>query len=119
MVADLAQIIPPLVTFDTDVVYDRRKANLERVARFLKPYQPYLRSAPPSLPFTLDMATLRNGLNFTLTTKLGDLDLLGEVVCRGGYCDLLPHPLIVEACDVRCIDLPTLINQNENCRGRS
>jgi predicted nucleotidyltransferase len=99
------------LTFDVDVVYERSIANLKRVADVLKPYQPYLRGAPPGLPFTLDVATLRNGLNFTLTTKLGDLDLLGEVVGGGGYRDLLPHTFVVEAFGVKfkCVDLPTLI----------
>ena len=99
------------VTFDTDIVYDRSKANLERIAKFLKPLSPYLRGAPPGLPFVLDVPTLRNGLNFTLTTKLGDLDLLGEVVGGGNYRDLLPHTFAVEAFGVkfRCVDLPTLI----------
>ncbi len=133
MTADLEQIVPALVaakidfiliggkaaillgsarvTFDTDIVYDRSKANLERIAKLLKPHQPYLRGAPPGLPFTLDLPTLRNGLNFTLTTKLGDLDLLGEVVGGGDYKKLLPHTFKVEAFGVkfRCVDLPTLI----------
>jgi hypothetical protein len=133
MSADLEQIIPPLVeggidfiliggkaaillgsarvTFDTDVVYDRSKANLERISRLLKPFSPYLRGAPPGLPFVLDVPTLRNGLNFTLTTKLGDLDLLGEVAGGGTYKQLLPNTFVVEAFDVkfRCVDLPTLL----------
>ncbi len=133
MIADLAQIIPPLVgadidfiliggkaailhgsarvTYDTDIVYDRSKINLERIAKFLKPHEPYLRGAPLGLPFTLDVPTLRNGLNFTLTTKLGDLDLLGEVVGGGSYKELLPHTFFVEAFGMkfRCVDLPTLI----------
>ena len=99
------------LTFDVDIVYDRSKANLEKISKFLKPISPYLRGAPPGLPFTLDVPTLRHGLNFTLTTKLGDLDLLGEVVGGGGYRELLPRTFIVEAFDVkfRCVDLPTLI----------
>src|SRR5438552_17955194 len=133
MSLDLAQIIPPLVaaeiefiliggkaailhgsarvTFDTDLVYDRGKSNLERIAAFLKPYRPYLRAPPPGLPFVLDVPTLRNGLNFTLTPDLGDLDLLGELVGGGGYRDLLPHTFEVEAFGVKfkCVDLPTLI----------
>lgn len=133
MVFDLPQVIPPLVgagidfiliggkaailhgsarvTFDTDIVYERSKSNLERIAAFMKPHQPYLRGAPPGLPFTLDVPTLRNGLNFTLTTQLGDLDLLGEVAGGGGYKDLLPHTIEVEAFGVKfkCVDLPTLI----------
>lgn len=130
---DLEQIIPPLVaakvdfiliggkaailhgsarvTFDTDIVYDRTRANLERIAVFLDPHHPYLRGAPLGLPFKLDVPTLRNGLNFTLTTALGDLDLLGEVVGGGGYRDLLAHTIEVEAFGVKflCVDLPTLI----------
>ncbi|MEM1034023.1 MAG: hypothetical protein AAGN82_27045 [Myxococcota bacterium] len=34
---------------------------------------------PADLPFVLDEASLRHGLNFTLDTDLGPLDLLGEV----------------------------------------
>lgn len=99
------------LTFDVDVVYSRSKANLERIAALLKPLSPYLRGAPPGLPFAFDVPTLRNGLNFTLTSSLGDLDLLGEVVGGGSYRDLLPHTFIVEAFGVkfRCVDLPTLI----------
>jgi predicted nucleotidyltransferase len=99
------------LTFDVDIVYDRSKANLEKISRLLKPLYPYLRGAPPGLPFVLDVPTLRNGLNFTLTTKPGDLDLLGEVVGGGNYKDLLPHTFVVNAFGVkfRCVDLPTLI----------
>ncbi len=99
------------LTFDVDIVYDRGKANLEKISKWLKPQSPYLRGAPPGLPFTLDVPTLRNGLNFTLTTKLGDLDLLGEVVGGGDYKKLLRHTFEVEAFGVkfRCVKLPTLI----------
>ncbi|MBV9656934.1 MAG: hypothetical protein JO295_02380 [Verrucomicrobia bacterium] len=99
------------LTYDVDVVYERSKANLERISELSKSLSPYLRGAPPGLPFVLDLPTLRNGLNFTLTTTLGDLDLLGEVVGGGNYRDLLPRTFIVEAFGVkfRCIDLPTLI----------
>ena len=57
----------------------------------------------------------RSGLNFTLTTDLGDIDLLGEVAGAETYSDLLPHSFEVEAFGVRfkCIDLPTLIRIKE------
>jgi len=99
------------LTFDVDIVYNRSKANLENISRSLKPLSPYLRGAPPGLPFKLDLPTLRHGLNFTLTTRLGDLDLLGEVVGGGNYKELLPHTFTVEAFGVKfkCVDLPTLI----------
>ena len=99
------------LTYDVDVVYARSAANLKRISGTLLPFAPYLRGAPAGLPFKLDVATLRNGLNFTLVTKLGDLDLLGEVVGGGGHRDLLPHCFDVDAYDVKfkCVDLPTLI----------
>ena len=99
------------VTYDIDVVYTRTPLNFRNLVTALKPYAPYLRGAPPGLPFTLDERSLRSGLNFTLTTKLGDLDLLGEVVGGGGYRDLLSSSQSVEAFGVqfRCVDLRTLI----------
>ena len=99
------------LTFDVDVVYARGSANLKRLAAMLQPHAPYLRGAPTGLPFALDVPTLRNGLNFTLTTNLGDLDLFGEVVGGGGFRDLLPHTFEVEAFGVKfkCVKLRTLI----------
>ena len=75
-------------TRDVDVVYGRSRANLERLEKTLAPLRPYLRGAPTGLPFRLDVATLHSGLNFTLTTDLGELDFLGEIAGDGGYDDL-------------------------------
>lgn len=137
MSVDLAQVVPPLVkakadfiliggmaailhgsarvTFDVDLVYQRAKANFDRLAKALQPFRPTLRDAPPGLPFKLDAATLRNGLNFTLRTNIGDIDLFGEVAGGDRYEDLLPHSFDVEAFGVRfkCVDLPTLIRIKE------
>jgi len=54
-------------------------------------------------------------LNFTLTTELGDIDLLAGVAAGETYQDLLAHSFDVEAFGVRfkCIDLPTLIRIKE------
>jgi hypothetical protein len=68
----------PRSTQDLDVVYRRDDENLRRIAAALCPHHPYMRGAPPGLPFRLDFETLRSGLNFTLTTDLGWIDLLGE-----------------------------------------
>jgi len=84
------------ITQDLDLVYARTRSNIERLAKAFKPLAPYLRGAPPGLPFLWDERTIRNGLNFTLTTSLGDIDLLGEVVGGGTYVDLLPHTMLVE-----------------------
>jgi predicted nucleotidyltransferase len=77
-------------TNDVDLVYARDPENLKRLVAALASHQPYLRGAPPGLPFRWDERTIRSGLNFTLTTTLGDLDLLGEVGGGGNYEQLLP-----------------------------
>lgn len=74
-------------TYDVDVVYARSPANYQRIVRALSPFQPYLRSAPAGLPFALDERTLRAGLNFTLLTSIGGIDLLGEALGGGTYED--------------------------------
>ncbi len=63
----------------------------------LAAYNPYLRNAPEGLPFGWDAKTIRHGLNFTLTTTIGDIDLLGEVAGDDIYSDFLPHSFEVEA----------------------
>ncbi len=107
------------VTLDVDVVYGRSRQNIQRLAEALRPCSPYLRGAPPGLPFTWDERTIRNGLNFTLTTTLGDIDLLGEVVGGGNYDLLLPHSSELQAFGVklRCVTLERLI-QLKRAAGR-
>ena len=74
-------------------------------------HEPYPRGAPAGLPFRFDEATLQAGLNFTLTTKIGDIDLLGEIVGGRTYEELAPHTIEVNVFGLkcRCLDLETLI----------
>lgn len=99
------------LTQDLDIVYERSRSNLLLLAKALQPYHPYLRGMPPGLPFQLDERTLANGLNFTLTTTLGDLDLLGEITGGGRYDDLISNTVELQLFDrsCRCLDLETLI----------
>lgn len=98
-------------TFDIDVVYRRSPENLGRLVASLAGIQPYLRGAPAGLPFSFDVLTLERGLNFTLTSDLGDLDLLGEIVGGGGYDALLPdsEEISIFGFTCRCIGLAKLI----------
>jgi hypothetical protein len=64
-------------TFDVDVVYARTQENIQRLCDALKSHEPYLRGAPPGLPFKFDAETVKRGLSFTLQTTHGALDLLG------------------------------------------
>jgi hypothetical protein len=91
---------------------------MARMVRSLQDHHPYLRGAPPGLPFRWDADTLSHGLNFTLTTDLGPIDFLGEIV-GGGYDALLPgsetFTLFGIAC--RCLSLERLI-QVKRATGR-
>ena len=100
------------VTVDLDVVYARSPENLVRLAAALRPLSPYLRGVPPGLPFDFDPPTIRAGLNFTLVTTAGDLDVLGEVAGGGTFPSLLARSTIREVfgLHVRFVDLPTLIH---------
>jgi hypothetical protein len=99
------------LTQDLDIVYARDGDNVRRLTTALAGFLPYLRGAPAGLPFRLDEATVNRGLNFTLTTTLGDLDLLGEIVGGGGFQALEPHAIEVDVFGVRCLclGLPKLV----------
>lgn len=106
-------------TYDLDVVYRRTLPNLQRLVKTLAPQAPYLRGAPPGLPFHFDEETVKRGLNFTLTTRLGDLDLLGEIAGGGRYEDLEPFSQSMDLYGTMalCLDLPRLI-QTKRAAGR-
>jgi hypothetical protein len=101
--------------YDVDLVYARLDENIQRLVEALAPRSPYLRDEPPGLPFSWDAKTIRSGLNFTLTTQLGDIDLFAEVSGGGSYKDLLPNSFDVEAFgeSFKCVDLATLIRIKE------
>lgn len=89
-------------TFDIDCVYERSPDNVDRLVEALAPFSPTLRDAPLELPFRLDSATVRAGLNFTLDTSAGPIDLLGEVPGGGDHDRLLPHTVEIEVFGRRC-----------------
>jgi predicted nucleotidyltransferase len=107
------------VTFDLGICYSRSTDNLDRLAKALAPFHPRPRGFPDNLPFIWDETTLRNGSLFTLTTQLGDIDLLGEVKGLGTFTDLNPRAVMLDAhgCRVRTIDLRSLI-QAKRAAGR-
>jgi predicted nucleotidyltransferase len=98
-------------TQDVDVIYDRAADNIERLVAVLAPYSPYPRGAPKGLPFRWDAETVAHGLNFTLETTIGDLDLLGEVSGGGTYPALVTSAqgVTVYGITCLCVSLPDLI----------
>ena len=93
------------LTQDLDVVYRRTQENVTRLIQALAPNEPYLRGAPPGLPFSFDEKTVWNGLNFTLTTNVGALDLLAEITGGGAYDDLFPYSISLRLYGVECLCL--------------
>jgi predicted nucleotidyltransferase len=98
-------------TVDLDICYARTPENIERLVRALAPLTPRLRGAPPDLPFFWDVQTLRNGLNFTLVTTEGEIDVLGEVTGLGGYGEISLRADVLElyGAKVRLLSLADLI----------
>ena len=90
------------VTYDLDVCYARDDHNLQRLVKALSPVTPRLRGVPADLPFVLDIRTLKIGLNFTLTTDIGDVDLLGEIAGIGSYLEVRAASVSVELFGVSC-----------------
>jgi predicted nucleotidyltransferase len=106
-------------TRDLDVVYRRSPGNIANLVAAVAPCHPYLRGAAPGLPFRWDVPTVTAGLNFTLTTDIGEFDILGEVAGGGSYENLLPHTTEEQAFGVTfcCVSLPKLI-QLKRAAGR-
>ena len=99
------------LTQDLDIVYCRSTENIDRLTTALEPHKPYLRGAPPGLPFRFNRETVQRGLNFTLMTDVGALDVFGEITGGGGYNDLLPHSINLKLFGFTCycLDLKRLI----------
>ncbi len=90
-------------TRDVDIVYRRTPENLRRLAEALAPFAPYPRDAPPDLPFQWDAETLQRGLNFTLSSAAGPIDLFGEVAGGGLYETLREAAVEIEVFGVPCL----------------
>jgi hypothetical protein len=107
------------LTTDLDIVYERSPENCARLARALDPLDPYLRGTPPGLPFRLTTERILGGLNFTLRTNAGDIDLLGELAGIGPFQAVYDHALPVDlfGSTHRVINLEALI-KSKRAAGR-
>jgi hypothetical protein len=90
------------LTYDLDVAYARTRDNIKRLSAALAPYHPHPRDFPAALPFVWDEQTIKQGANFTLTTDLGNIDLLGEVAGIGGYEEARSQSVVMNLFDLRC-----------------
>ncbi len=90
------------LTRDVDICYGRDKETLENIVKALSSFHPYLRGPEKDLPFIFDSETLQKGLNFTLSTDIGDIDLFGEVKGIGNYEEVLKYSETLEIYGMPC-----------------
>ena len=99
------------VTDDIDFCYRRTAVNIAALSAALANFHPYLRGAPPGLPFRFDPPTIQAGLNFTLVTDHGEVDFLGEISGIGIYEKVLALSTAMDAydCKVQVLSVDGLI----------
>jgi predicted nucleotidyltransferase len=90
------------LTRDLDICYARNRENLENLVKALSPFNPRLRGAQKNLPFIFDAKTLHMGMNFTLSTDAGDIDLIGEVSGIGDYEEVIKYSEKLEIYGMQC-----------------
>lgn len=108
------------LTSDLDICYERTPENMDRLVAALQPYRPRLRGAPSGLPFIFDAKTLSQGMNFTLQTDFGDIDLLGRIDGAGEFPEVVRDALSISTYDIECrvVSLDTLI-RSKRAAGRT
>lgn len=107
------------VTFDIDICYSRTNLNAHRIVSALAPFHPRPRGFLADLPFVWGEMTLHNSTVLTLTTDLGDVDLLAEVAGVGGWDEVKVQSREIDAFErrVSVLDLPALI-RSKRAAGR-
>ena len=93
------------LTTDLDVVYSRSPENIKRLVEALQPLLPRLRGVAEDLRFRWDEETVKKGLNFTLTTTAGSLDVFGEIIGGGNFEQLAPDSIKLTLFGNQCLCL--------------
>jgi|SRR5438270_11311488 len=99
------------LTRDLDICYERTPENM---ARLVSALQPIIRACV-GLPFLFDVRTLSQGMNFTLETDLGDIDLLGRIDGVGEFSNVARDAISMHSYGLECevISLDTLIRSKQ------
>jgi Nucleotidyl transferase AbiEii toxin, Type IV TA system len=86
----------PRFTRDLDICYATDTANLERLAALLISLGARLRGVEEDLPFVPDTRTLRRTQILTLSTSMGDLDLVVDPPGAPSYAALRRRADVIE-----------------------
>ena len=98
-------------TNDIDICYGTADDNIERLAALFVQWKAYLRGVKRGLPFIMDAKAFRITPVMTLTTEVGDIDVVDRVPGVGNYVAALKQSEIVEIGNVefRSLTLDALI----------
>jgi hypothetical protein len=109
----------PIMTLDLDVLYSPEAMNLTRLLRAIEDLDGYYRMQPEKR-LKPQLSHLAAGGHNLLSTRLGPLDLLGNIGKSRTYQDLAPHTIriyIGPALSVPVLDLETIIAVKEEVGG--
>jgi predicted nucleotidyltransferase len=117
VVGGLAAVLngAPVQTYDLDLVYSRKQANVDRLLNFLQEIDAIFR-IQPERRLRPARSHLAAGGHLNLLTRYGPVDLLVAIGQNLGYSDLLPHSNemdIGEGIRVRVLNLEMLISIKE------
>jgi predicted nucleotidyltransferase len=100
-------------TNDIDICYDTAPDNVERLVKLLAGWNAYLRGVEQGLPFVMDSKAFRITPVMTLTTDVGDIDVLDVVSGVGDFAAVLMASELVEIgegdVEFRSLELDALI----------
>jgi len=88
------------LTNDIDICYDPAPDNIASLVALLTRWKAYLRGVERGLPFILDERSFRTTPIMTLTTEVGDIDVLDTVPGVGDYAAALKASEVVEIGDI-------------------
>jgi len=99
------------LTIDIDICYDTAPDSVARLVGILHGWHAYLRGVERGLPFVLDARALRITPVMTLTTDMGDIDILDIIAGVGAYPDAVAASEVVTigAIEFRVLTLPALV----------
>lgn len=102
-------------TDDLDICYERTPDNYKKIIAAIRSFHPRPRGLDDNLKVPFDESSLTQGTNFTLTTDLGKLDLLGEMSGVGGYREIAGDAKSMNLGGVFCrvASLDTIIRSKE------
>jgi len=101
-----------IATRDVDVACDMSPVNLRKVWQALADLEPRHRMGSQGMPFTEEDAARSGWKNLYLSTRNGQLDLLGEVMGIGPFEECLNRsvPITLAGQEIRILSLDAMIH---------